>query len=77
MMTLTVCGLFGLFILLGYTSTPAKGLNEGDVRLRDGIGSSDGHVEIYSSSKEWVSICSGKWDENDARVVCRQLGKDT
>ena len=46
---------------------------DGDVRLQNGTLSINGRVEVcrYGS---WGSICADKWDNNDARVVCRQLG---
>ena len=49
---------------------------EGAVRLVDGIVSYRGRVE-YCVDGTWTSICSaGWWDDNDASVVCRQLGYD-
>ena len=32
-----------------------------------------GRVEVYVE-KEWRAVCHANWDENDARVACRQLG---
>ena len=46
---------------------------EGEVRLRDGFGDSNGRVE-YCRDRIWGSVCSEGWDDNDARVLCRQLG---
>ena len=42
--------------------------NEGDVRLE-----SNNAVMIYHSSS-WRYVCDDSWDQNDADVVCRQLG---
>ena len=25
-------------------------------------------------NNEWKTICNGGWDDNEAKVVCRQLG---
>ena len=36
----------------------------------------DGRVEYFSSA-EWNTICDNKWDNNNAAVVCNQLGYDT
>ena len=47
----------------------------GDVRLRGGIDSSNGRVEVCQF-RTWGAVCSDGWDDNDARVVCGQLGYD-
>ena len=45
----------------------------GDVRLRDGSTYFEGRVEICKNN-EWGTVCIDSWNENNARVVCRQLG---
>ena len=45
----------------------------GDVRLADGSDSSEGRVEICINN-EWGTVCDDSWDDNDAVVVCRQVG---
>ena len=49
---------------------------DGDVRLQDGTQPSNGRVEICQHGI-WQSVCSSHWDQNDAVVVCRQLGYDS
>ena len=49
---------------------------EGAVRLVDGIVPYRGRVEMCRD-RRWRSICSGRWDNSDASVVCRQLGYPT
>lgn len=50
--------------------------SDGDARLMDGNISSitAGRVEVCIGN-EYGAICSDRWDESDAIVVCRQLGR--
>ena len=49
--------------------------DDGDVRLvqSDGDAENEGRVE-YCTGGRWVVMCHDSWDNNDARVICRQLG---
>ena len=51
------------------------GCEDGEVRLQDGIDSSNGRVEVCQY-RTWGTVCTEKWDRDDARVVCHQLGYD-
>ena len=46
----------------------------GSVRLAGGSSEDSGRVEICVDGK-WGTICNNGFDDNDARVMCRQLGK--
>ena len=48
------------------------GCEDGEIRLADGTATA-GRVEICDSGI-WGTVCHDSWDNNDARVVCRQLG---
>ncbi len=43
------------------------------MRLVDSHINSSGQVEILHQG-EWGGICSSGWDEQDAKVICNQLG---
>ena len=47
--------------------------DHGEVRLVGGSGPHEGRVEVCRDS-QWGRVCSSLWDDNDAIVVCRQLG---
>ena len=50
-----------------------QGCIEGDVRLAEGNTVLEGRVEICVDNL-WGTVCSTGWGNNDAQVVCRQLG---
>ena len=49
---------------------------EGDVRLVDSVSMYEGRVEVCTS-REWGTICNRNWYNQEAMVVCRQLGFHT
>ena len=51
------------------------GCEDGEVRLQDGIDSSNGRVEVCQY-RTWGAVCTDGWDSDDAEVVCHQLGYD-
>ena len=44
----------------------------GDIRLQGGDNAQEGRVEICHN--QWGTVCDNVWRDNDANVVCRQLG---
>ncbi|XP_072018477.1 scavenger receptor cysteine-rich domain-containing protein DMBT1-like [Amphiura filiformis] len=42
-------------------------------RLVDGANFTEGRVELLLGNR-WGTVCDYKWDVNDAKVICRQLG---
>ena len=52
---------------------PEAECKEGDVRLVSGDVAAEGLVEICVLGA-WGTVCDDGWDDNDARIVCQQLG---
>ncbi|XP_034150322.1 scavenger receptor cysteine-rich type 1 protein M130-like [Esox lucius] len=48
-------------------------INTKSVRLVDEAGVCSGRLEV-KSSQSWVSVCESDFDQQDAEVVCRELG---
>ena len=65
--------MFYLFVVDVPTCTTEE---EGDLRLVDGVSMYEGRVEVCTN-REWGTICWRNWNNQEAMVVCRQLGFHT
>ena len=51
----------------------AQTCTDGEARLVNGTTASEGRVEICYAGI-WGSVCDSSWDNNDAAIICMQLG---
>ena len=64
-------------IVMMYVSATVQYYNHGEVRLVGGTSPNKGRVEVFactSISCSWGPVCGNGWDDEDAQVICRQLG---
>ena len=56
-----------------YLPTVATTCTHGNIRLAGGLGPTEGRVEMCVQGR-WTGVCHSSWNNQDAFVVCRQLG---
>ena len=60
-------------VYLTISLEPNATCENGDVRLINGRAPSEGRVEVCYNS-HWGTICHNDWEDDDAAVVCAELG---
>ena len=54
-------------------STTDSQENKPGIRLVGGRNEYEGRVEVHHEG-QWKTVCDRSWGQNEAQVVCRQLG---
>lgn len=62
-------------MLLSYCAEENTSCENGAVKLVDGTDYSNGRIEICRY-RTWGALCSNEYDEDTAKVICRQLSMD-
>ena len=61
-----------MYLLADKSSFNYSDCTDGDVRLVGGVHNFQGTVQICLDSV-WCLVAQNGWDDNDAKVVCKQL----
>ena len=64
---------YDLILLVIIFLDPSFSCTDGEIRLVDGLSSNVGRVEICYDN-HYGTICHNGWNQQDASVVCAQLG---
>ncbi len=76
---IVVSGHLFILCLVSFISVWSSIISPDSVRLVDGTSLCSGRLEVkyHQSNQWWSSVCEADFDQQDAEVVCRELGCGT